>query len=79
MGLSSVVASAQPPDNGTRCVAHTRDGELYFFLPGEAVTDTSGNHWVCGPNGQWFRNLAADVTGLQTNEITLPSTTLLAP
>ena len=78
MGLSSVAASAQPPDNGTRCMAHDRNGNLYFFLPGERVTDTSGNQWVCGPNGQWFHDLSADVTGLGSGTITVPGTARLA-
>jgi hypothetical protein len=27
-------------------------------MPGAKVTDVDGNKWVCGPDGQWFRDYA---------------------
>ena len=28
-------------------------------MPGERATDKDGNKWVCGPDGQWFRDYSA--------------------
>ena len=28
-------------------------------MPGAKVTDVNGNKWVCGPDGQWFRDYSA--------------------
>ena len=33
--------------------------ENEFYLPGERATDVNGNKWVCGPDGQWFRDYSA--------------------
>ena len=34
-------------------------GQYEFYLPGERATDVNGNKWVCGPDGQWFRDYSA--------------------
>jgi hypothetical protein len=49
----------EPADPGVRCAAKVGDGEYEFYLPGEKVTDVNGNRWVCGPDGQWFRDYSA--------------------
>jgi hypothetical protein len=61
IGLSSVAASAQDnnPDPGVRCAAKVGPGQYEFYLPGERATDVNGNKWVCGPDGQWFRDYSA--------------------
>ena len=56
------VASAQdngPTDPGVRCAAKVGPGQYEFYLPGERATDIYGNKWVCGPDGQWFRDYSA--------------------
>jgi hypothetical protein len=59
--LSAVPASAQDnnPDPGVRCAAKIAPGEYEFYLPGERATDKDGNKWVCGPDGQWFRDYSS--------------------
>jgi hypothetical protein len=55
-------ASAQdngPVDPGVRCAAKVGPGQYEFYLPGERATDVNGNKWVCGPDGQWFRDYSA--------------------
>ena len=61
--LSIVPAMAQDnsPDPGVRCAAKVGPGEYEFYLPGERATDINGNKWVCGPDGQWFRDYSAIV------------------
>jgi hypothetical protein len=62
LGLPAVQASAQddrPADPGVRCAAKIAPGEYEFYLPGAKVTDINGNKWVCGPDGQWFRDYSA--------------------
>jgi len=62
MSLSSVAASAQdngPTDPGVRCAAKVGPGQYEFYLPGEKATDVNGNKWVCGPDGQWFRDYSS--------------------
>jgi hypothetical protein len=57
-----VAASAQardPVDPGVRCAAKVGPGQYEFYLPGERATDVNGNKWVCGPDGQWFRDYSA--------------------
>jgi hypothetical protein len=57
--VSALPASAQdngPVDPGVRCAAKIGPGEYEFYLPGARATDINGNHWVCGPDGQWFRD-----------------------
>jgi hypothetical protein len=48
-----------PADPGVRCAAKTGPGQYEFYLPGEKVTDIHGNKWVCGPDGQWFRDYSS--------------------
>ncbi len=48
-----------PTDPGVRCAAKVGPGQYEFFLPGERATDVDGNKWVCGPDGQWFRDYSA--------------------
>ena len=76
MSLSSVAASAQPPnpvDPGVRCAAKVGPGQYEFYLPGAKVTDINGNTWVCGPDGNWFR----DYSGLVIYWPTTPVRTSL--
>jgi hypothetical protein len=63
---SSTTAHAQQPsspDPGVRCAAKVGPGQYEFYLPGERATDVNGNKWVCGPDGQWFRDYSALTTG----------------
>jgi hypothetical protein len=48
-----------PTDPGVRCAARVGPGQYEFYLPGEKATDVNGNKWVCGPDGQWFRDYSA--------------------
>src|SRR5689334_5718215 len=60
--LAPGIASAQdngPTDPGVRCAAKVGPGQYEFYLPGEKATDVNGNKWVCGPDGQWFRDYSA--------------------
>jgi hypothetical protein len=60
--LSAVPANAQddrPADPGVRCAAKIGPGEYEFYLPGDRATDVNGNKWVCGPDGQWFRDYSS--------------------
>ena len=60
--LFSAPAYAQdngPTDPGVRCAAKVGPGQYEFYLPGEKATDVNGNKWVCGPDGQWFRDYSA--------------------
>ena len=63
---SSSKASAQadngPTDPGVRCAAKVGPGQYEFYLPGERATDVNGNKWVCGADGQWFRDYSALTT-----------------
>src|SRR3954451_16788290 len=62
LAASSSVAYAQakdPVDPGVRCAAKVGSGQYEFYLPGERATDINGNKWVCGPDGQWFRDYSA--------------------
>ena len=55
-------ASAEPvspADPGVRCAAKIGPGQYVFYLPGERATDVNGNKWVCGPDGNWFRDYSA--------------------
>jgi hypothetical protein len=82
--LSIVPAMAQDnsPDPGVRCAAKVGPGEYDFYLPGERAVDKDGNKWVCGPDGQWFRDYSALVrsplTKLAASVITT-QTAVLAP
>jgi hypothetical protein len=62
--VSVASVSAQddrPVDPGVRCAAKIAPGEYEFYMPGAKVTDVNGNKWVCGPDGQWFRDYSAIV------------------
>src|SRR5262249_49656374 len=48
-----------PTDPGVRCAAKVGPGQYESYLPGERATDVNGNKWVCGPDGQWFRDYSA--------------------
>jgi hypothetical protein len=66
---SSKTASAQQAsttDPGVRCAAKVGPGQYEFYLPGERATDVNGNKWVCGPDGQWFRDYSALTTATGT-------------
>src|SRR5437764_5696458 len=62
MSLSAVATFAEPigpTDPGVRCAAKIGPGQYEFYLPGQRATDVNGNKWVCGPDGQWFRDYSA--------------------
>jgi hypothetical protein len=59
LSISSALAADNNPDPGVRCAAKVGPGQYEFYLPGERATDTNGNKWVCGPDGQWFRDYSA--------------------
>jgi hypothetical protein len=62
------VAYAQdngPTDPGVRCAAKVGPGQYEFYLPGERATDVNGNKWVCGADGQWFRDYSALIASRQ--------------
>ena len=62
LSISAMAVSAQdngPTDPGVRCAAKVGPGQYEFYLPGERATDVNGNKWVCGPDGQWFRDYSA--------------------
>jgi hypothetical protein len=64
IGLPAIHAEARddrPADPGVRCAAKIAPGEYEFYLPGAKVTDVNGNKWVCGPDGQWFRDYSAAI------------------
>jgi hypothetical protein len=55
-----------PTDPGVRCAAKVGPGQYEFYLPGERATDVNGNKWVCGPDGQWFRDYSALIASRQS-------------
>jgi len=62
LSVSPVIVNAEdngPTDPGVRCAAKVGPGQYEFYLPGERATDVNGNKWVCGPDGQWFRDYSA--------------------
>jgi len=62
LSLTAVSVSAEPigpADPGVRCAAKVGPGQYEFYLPGEKATDVNGNKWVCGPDGQWFRDYSS--------------------
>src|SRR5205085_8537820 len=62
ISLSASAAFAHnnaPIDPDVRCAAKIAPGQYEFYLPGEKATDVNGNKWVCGPDGQWFRDYSA--------------------
>jgi hypothetical protein len=56
---SALAQDNGPTDPGVRCAAKVGPGQYEFYLPGERATDVNGNKWVCGPDGQWFRDYSA--------------------
>jgi hypothetical protein len=64
LGTTAIAANAQdngPTDPGVRCAAKVGPGQYEFYLPGERATDVNGNKWVCGPDGQWFRDYSSAI------------------
>jgi hypothetical protein len=62
LSVAPAIVNAQdngPTDPGVRCAAKVGPGQYEFYLPGERATDVNGNKWVCGPDGQWFRDYSA--------------------
>jgi hypothetical protein len=78
LSIAPVMAQDNSPDPGVRCAAKIGPGQYEFYLPGERATDTAGNKWVCGPDGQWFRDYSAlirvPITKLATTSITTQQT-----
>jgi hypothetical protein len=66
------------PDPGVRCAAKVGPGEYEFYLPGEKATDVKGNKWVCGPDGQWFRDYSSLQTRGSALRASLATSSLLA-
>ena len=60
-------ADDRPADPGVRCAAKLGPGEYEFYMPGAKVTDVNGNKWVCGPDGQWFRDYSAAIKSPTVN------------
>ncbi len=81
--VSSTTAKAQadngPTDPGVRCAAKVGPGQYEFYLPGEKATDVNGNKWVCGPDGQWFRDYSALVLGGSTRGTAVTAYYVVAP
>ena len=77
---SSTTANAQQaassPDPGVRCAAKVGPGQYEFYLPGERATDINGNKWVCGPDGQWFRDYSSLTIGTPPRGIRVPTDVL---
>src|SRR4051812_3719838 len=66
LSAAPAIVNAQdngPTDPGVRCAAKVGPGQYEFYLPGERATDVNGNKWVCGPDGQWFRDYSALTIG----------------
>ncbi len=61
MPATALAVDNGPTDPGVRCAAKVGPGQYEFYLPGEKATDVNGNKWVCGPDGQWFRDYSAIV------------------
>ena len=67
-----------PTDPGVRCAAKVGPGQYEFYLPGEKATDVNGNKWVCGPDGQWFRDYSSLTLGGSTGGIRVTTTYVVA-
>src|SRR5690349_21215116 len=84
LSVSPIVASAQdngPTDPGVRCAAKIGPGQYEFYVPGERATDVNGNKWVCGPDGQWFRDyssLVVKTTFVKSASIAVSATAVAA-
>jgi hypothetical protein len=67
---SALAQDNRPADPGVRCAAKVGPGQYEFYLPGERATDVDGNKWVCGPDGQWFRDYSAlRIGGTLVNQV----------
>ena len=69
LSVAPAIVNAQdngPTDPGVRCAAKVGPGQYEFYLPGERATDVNGNKWVCGPDGQWFRDYSAAIVSNPT-------------
>ena len=68
-----------PTDPGVRCAAKVGPGQYEFYLPGERATDVNGNKWVCGPDGQWFRDYSALIVSRQSfSQVATTTATLVS-
>jgi hypothetical protein len=79
LSIAPALAVDNNPDPGVRCAAKIGPGEYEFYLPGERATDVNGNKWVCGPDGQWFRDyssIRAPITKVAASLIVSQSATL---
>jgi len=68
----------QPADPGVRCAAKVGTGQYEFYLPGERGTDVNGNKWVCGPDGQWFRDYSSALIRGSLGGLSVASYSLVA-
>ncbi|HMF11740.1 MAG TPA: hypothetical protein VKE94_05520 [Gemmataceae bacterium] len=78
LSVSPVIVNAQdngPTDPGVRCAAKVGPGQYEFYLPGERATDVNGNKWVCGADGQWFRDYSALIKSPTINQQSVRATT----
>jgi hypothetical protein len=79
LSIVPALAVDNNPDPGVRCAAKVGPGEYEFYLPGERATDKDGNKWVCGPDGQWFRDyssIRAPITRIAASAIVTQSASL---
>jgi len=77
-GRAEAQAASEPVDPGVRCAAKVGTGQYEFYLPGERATDVNGNKWVCGPDGQWFRDYSSALTKASLTGLSVPSYSLVA-
>jgi hypothetical protein len=73
LSIAPAMAQDNNPDPGVRCAARVGPGQYEFFLPGEKAVDKDGNRWVCGPDGQWFR----DYSSVIRSPITLAASSVI--
>jgi hypothetical protein len=81
LSVSPLLANAEPigpTDPGVRCAAKVGPGQYEFYLPGERATDVNGNKWVCGPDGQWFRDYSALVAWGASSKVSVISSYVVA-
>ena len=81
LSVSPLLANAEPigpTDPGVRCAAKVGPGQYEFYLPGEKATDVNGNKWVCGPDGQWFRDYSALVVWGTSSKVSVISSYVVA-
>jgi hypothetical protein len=76
LSLIVIPAAAQAEPNGDvtvfRCTYKvlTNPPTYKYVPPGTKITDVNGTRWVCGPDGNWFRDYS---------RIRVTETMLLAP